>query len=734
MKTTLITRHNSPALVAKDIRRAINEELKEQRPTYFVGRQSESQEALEILTSYPDPQYRPPMFVFGLSGIGRRSLVRDFGRNNLSYSKTIEVNLREGDLLPELLLKLSTALAHSNIGNPNEFLKHHSTRDHHLLIIDIIESLVGICATSTLPIIVDQGAIAAENRTLRSDFDSLYSAVTTEQRADCVLITNHRIHPAAGTALPSVRVSELSQSATQNFVRLLARDRSLRLSASDVEAIGQYSRGYPPAVVFAIGEALTYGVPHVVANQQALVNFSANIFLRQLSTDEKITKPMAEILQLLANYSPLPLSIIQAFVGIAENEKLAELISYLIDFAFILPEGINYRISEPIRDAAYRTFGGYRLDHKLISDLLEMHLKKSEDDEDRLVLAQNLFRATLIAGQKESTYAVGLASDLVQLTTQAYHDQEYDNALKFGSRAVEIRPDSANVRRYVAQALIRKEEYGKAEIHIKALIEQGHLGEAFYVRGFMARRKHEYEPAIENYLKSIEYGRGGPAIHRELASCYFERGNIPKAEAHINIAQKASPHNRFVVDLQCIIALRTGNMAAAKKALAVLERVDPSGFYQHRMSTFEQAQGHQAEALEYAKKAVDSVTRPQFEILANLANCQIEAGQLPEAGSTLSDLQKRFSGTHHDAMVGLRCKLEIKRGEIDIAEALWSRIREKGTGVHSGLRLALLNRKAQLKSLSGPELKEQAELLDRLKNVDWLRNERLLGSVVSIEE
>jgi tetratricopeptide (TPR) repeat protein len=514
----------------------------------------------------------------------------------------------------------------------------------------------------------------------------------------------------------------------------MARDRGLKLNATDVEAISLYSRGYPPAVLFAMSEAQIYGVPHIIANQHALVNFSAQIFVKQLTSDKKISDGMARVLQLLANYSPLPLSIIQSFVGITDNDQLADLVSHLIDFAFVLPEGLNYRISEPIRDAAYRVFGGYRLNHKLVSDLLEKHLKETNDDEDRLVLAQSLFRATLLSGQNESSYAVGLASDLVQLTAQSYHDQEYDNALKFGTRAVEMRPDSANVRRYVAQALIRKEMYEEAEVHINALIEQGHLGEAFYVKGFMARRRRDCGPAIENYLRSIEYGRGGPAIHRELASCYFEEANLSKAQEHIGVARRAAPHNRFVVDLECTIAIRTGDIPAAKRALAVLEKVDSGAFYEHRMSTLEQAQGHPAEALAYAEKAVEHLARPQFEILANLANCQIEGGRFSEAGRTLAELQRRFAGTHHDAMIGLRCKLETRRSEIEIAEALWKEIREQGTGVHLGLRLALLNRKAQMRALSPAEATEQADLVNRLAGIDWPRNERLFGSVMSSDE
>lgn len=155
MKATLVTRQSSPTLVAKDIRRVLAARLAERRPRYFVGRQNESQEALEILTSFSDPQYRPPLFVFGLNGIGRRSLVQDVGRNSLSYPKTLEIGLREGDLLPELLLRLSTALARQEIINPIEFLKIQILRRSEDVVADIVKGLVDVCSASTLPVIVD---------------------------------------------------------------------------------------------------------------------------------------------------------------------------------------------------------------------------------------------------------------------------------------------------------------------------------------------------------------------------------------------------------------------------------------------------------------------------------------------------------------------------------------------------------------------------------------------------
>jgi tetratricopeptide (TPR) repeat protein len=520
----------------------------------------------------------------------------------------------------------------------------------------------------------------------------LYNEVARNRAVDAIIISNRRLYGPGGADLPSVRVPELPPAATQNLLRLIGRDRGLSFDVAQLETLAIYSRGYPPAVQFAVDEARTYGVAHVMANQAALVNFSAEIFLKQLRSDNRISMNMSDAMKLLSSYSPLPLSVIGNYCGIAQQEFVHDM-EYLIDSVFVLPEGANYRISEPVRDAAYRAFGGMMVDHGRVLELLEEYIDHEPDDDARLSLSQCIFRASLLAGSgSKPRFAVGLASDFIQVATQSYHDQDYDLAIKYGMAAIDLRPQSVDLRRYVAQALIRKEHDEEAETHITALIDAGQLKEAYYVRGFAARRKREYTEAIAYYEKSLAHGRRGVAVHREFAICYFEDGNIRKAEVHIREAERQSPHNKYIIDLRCVIAIRLGDLTSAERTLDILDRVETGGFAEHRRSTFEQARGDHQRALEYALTAMTKMPNPPFEVVANLANCQIEAGRPEDAIETLTLMAKRFRGTHHDAQVGLRCKYEIRFGEISNAGGLWRTLREKRTPVHSGLRLAMLGR------------------------------------------
>ncbi|MEQ6335776.1 hypothetical protein V2I08_20550, partial [Sphingobium sp. MK2] len=88
MKSALITKQASPALVASDIRRAINTKISETRPKHFIGRTSEVDQTIDLITSFTSPDYRPPIVLYGLPGIGRRSLLESVARDGLSLKRT----------------------------------------------------------------------------------------------------------------------------------------------------------------------------------------------------------------------------------------------------------------------------------------------------------------------------------------------------------------------------------------------------------------------------------------------------------------------------------------------------------------------------------------------------------------------------------------------------------------------------------------------------------------------
>jgi tetratricopeptide (TPR) repeat protein len=550
----------------------------------------------------------------------------------------------------------------------------------------------------------------------------LFSALGEDISVDLGIASTRRIRSSDGAPLPGLRIAELDATSTQRLIRLLATHERIQLTREQAESLSRYVAGYPPAANFAIQEAKVYGVAHVVENQRTLVEFNERAFLSSLISNKKISPTMQSILQALSAFSPLPREVLVELVEDASDDSFDDALSALIDFVFVVPSGTHYRITAPIRDAAYRRLNGLRVDASRIVQLLESFLAENDDDDARLELGETLFRAATLSG-KVSAGAVNLARDLIEITTQSYYDQNYDRVLEIGQRAIDARPNNVDVRRVVAQALIRREHFSQAEEHIAHVTALGALKEAFYIRGFLERNRRDYQAAIAAYKRSIEYGRRGVAVHRELATCYFHLDLLEDAKREVRLAEQADSHNVYVLDLKCTIAMRSGDEEGVRRALDLLSRLDAGSFYPHRRSTYELSHGNIEDALKYARIATDNENRPVFETIANLANCQIEAGLISDAADALLELDTRFSNIRRDTRLGLHCKLELRRGDAYTAEVFWKQIGNKELPVHRALRLNTLRIFQASRDLTDTE---RAEFVDLSAILDEARAKKLL--------
>lgn len=725
MRGELATRQTNPRLVALDIRRVLNRELEKRRPHLFLGRNEAMESALDLITS--DSR---PLITYGLKGIGRRTLLGEVGRNSLSYSKNIKIEIRSGDELPELYLYIQSYMGLISRGAENDFISEARNIDLHELVSQIVIALASICQSGTYPILIDYGALTGDDGRLISGFQLLFSVLSEDVSVDLGIASARRVRSSDGVPLPGLRVTELDVASTQRLIRLLASHERLQLTRDQAESLSRYVAGYPPAANFAIQEAKIYGVAHVVENQRTLVEFNERAFLSSLVNSKKISPTMQSILQTLSAFSPLPREVLVECMRGDLGDSFDESLTALIDLAFVVPKGAHYRITAPIRDAAYRRLNGLRVDASRIVELLEAYLAENDDDDARLELGETLFRAATLSG-KASAGAVSLARDLIEITTQSYYDQNYDRVLEIGQRAIDARPNNVDVRRVVAQALVRREHFAQAEEHIAHVTALGALKEAFYIRGFLERTRRDYDAAIAAYKRSIEYGRRGVAVHRELATCYFHLDLLDDAKREIRLAEQADSHNVYVLDLKCTIAMRSGDEEGVRNALELLSRLDAGSFYPHRRSTYELSHGNIEDALKYARIATDTENRPVFETVANLANCQIEAGLIPDAADTLLELDQKFSSIRRDTRLGLHCKLELRRGDARTAEIFWSQITNKDIPVHRALRLntlKLINAERDLTEVEVAEFESLSEILDESRAKKLLLSAGALSS------
>lgn len=142
----------------------------------------------------------------------------------------------------------------------SKFLADQEKNTQETRLADTLHLMKMACTAGTLPIIVDDGAIAHPNGVIQPEFEALYHLIEADPEVDAVIVARRLLYGNGGTNVPSLRVPKLDLSSTQNLIRIMGRNVGLVFDRVDTEAIATYSRGYPSAVRFALDEARERGI------------------------------------------------------------------------------------------------------------------------------------------------------------------------------------------------------------------------------------------------------------------------------------------------------------------------------------------------------------------------------------------------------------------------------------------------------------------------------------------
>jgi tetratricopeptide (TPR) repeat protein len=232
------------------------------------------------------------------------------------------------------------------------------------------------------------------------------------------------------------------------------------------------------------------------------------------------------------------------------------------------------------------------------------------------------------------------------------------------------------------RALIKLGEFASAETEIESLRQSNYLRESSFLNGLLQRHKGDTRSAIRSYEAALERGYRGMAIHRELAQCHLDLGEIPDAKHHAEQALRLGADNRYLIDLQIKIAVLERDEQSALSKLEMLKTVDRPEFYHHRASTVHLAFGRNTQALEHAQNAMAQVGRPTLAMLSQISMCEVRNGLLDEAAEHIRRMEAEFPNQHQDIRIGVKCLLETARHRYADALVLWNQLRHKERPVH----------------------------------------------------
>lgn len=718
LRRALVRRENTPKALARDIRYHLDELLRERQHPYFVGRSADVEALEHALTPIDGSPPPHAIFVMGLPGIGRRSLVRNTVPRILGLHKYVEVRVGEGDSINDICVKVA------------DHVEPYSTREgFDLLVRDILRlseqealrrtlrNLRALTNVGELPILLDEGGLLDNEGYIREPVRSIVAGLTPSDEAYLFFISQRYPQPSQDSQVPVVRLQPLPESETRRLISMYANRLGLRISSEYVSELAEYIAGYPPAAYFAVQQAKYYGLDLVMADKSRLVQFTSGVFLRHLAGLNLDTLDQ-DLLRLTAIHSPLPLPTIATVLEF-EIPKLHATLIRLIDLALIITtDDGHYRIAEPIAAAAVSAFGfPTQEQHRAVAiDLNKYVVDHFEVGRPQLELSRVLFRAAQLAGDKEiASHAFHLANDLIILTETHYHSRNYFAAASCARVALQQRPDSITARSFLIRSLIHQEEWENAESQISALKAYAPPRDIHFLAGFLERRQGNVDAAIQEYKTSERLGRKGAAIKRELGQCYFIAGNLEEASQYIHEALKSHGDNPYIVDLWAQVATRQRDEATARQALSRLEVLDTPLYYNHRRSRIELAFGDLLEARNAARLAVENEESSPFEAIAQLAYCEIELGNIDAAEGLLAKLDSRFKNIRRNIRTSLRCRWETKRGRFRDALMLAEQIDDKRSPYYKKIRLHALEGELGAAALSDKDRAAYQSELDRLQ-------------------
>ncbi|MFM9370088.1 tetratricopeptide repeat protein [Streptomyces sp. Da 82-17] len=649
---------------ARKIRTLIDDLVRQGQSPRFVGRSTEIAKLQDVFAA-PEPGAESQVAcVAGLSGIGRRATLTKMVRESLDLEALLVVDVEPGDTVQALAAKLSALVDPSE--TPEESLrrtKEITALGDERALARALGKLQEICDYHQMPVLNDTGGLLDNDGDIAPFILDLIEALGQYPNVVTALLTHRRPAPerfvARGMRPPSVvHLQPLDDSDISRLVGLMAKARQLTLAPATVKKITGAVHGYPPSVTYALELVQAYG-PDLGIRGTMLSDFGASPFMRYLK-DNKFSGLEQKILRVMAANSPLPLQVLQEATGTSDEDVQRALVR-LIDLSLIVPTpGGWYEVSGPATDAIRREFGSCHKDeYGAVASRLDEFLAMSDDGTDFLALQRTLFRAIDMAGQRSTPRAYALVTDRVKLAEQYYHEQEYQRAVDMATDALGSDPNIHQARMTLIRAHVKLSEYDEAREHIGHLKQRGQIRDAFFLLGFLERHRGEHREALNNYQKALDSGRGGMAIHRDMADCCVRLGDLVRAEEHISRAEEKQPDNRYVVDLKIQIACKLGDRQTALNLLVRLADIDRAEMVSHRTSRVEYLSGNMEDAYEFALRAVNMSDKVRFEVLANYIQCALRTNRVSEASVALEQLDRKFSRQRRDIRTGLRARLCI---------------------------------------------------------------------------
>lgn len=721
LKRALIRTESSPSIIAREIHHHIINAAENYQHPLFLGR-ARQREILEDIVTPFDGRKKPKTFVvFGLPGIGRRSLISSCTNELFGLQRVVEIELEAGDNTNSLCIKLADKIEpYSCQEELRDLIVEIDSLSESSALERALRNIEKLVLGGELPVFVDAGGCLNNNGTFKNYINKLLVESDKYKDAYFVFILVRRVNKENECDIECLPIDQLSSKSISQLLSKLSDKYEFEINQSQISDLTDYIDGYPPSANYVAKQASIYGVPALISDKRQLVMFSKRRFVSHIK-DQNLTEGDESVLRILSSFSPLPLEALLSLYGEGfDRNKAHDKIYELIDCSLIrVTEGQNYRISDPIKGSVRDVLGSSKnSEMERVVSPLRAHIKNVAD-ETKLDFSRVLFRINFNLGyETDAKIGIRLRSDFIKILEQAYHQQRYKDAVKLGYEAVKECPDDSSARTFLIKALIQEETWDEAERFIDDLYPTDELRNVYYLRGFLERKRGQIREAIKSYNLAKSNGRGGVGLQRELAHCYIMIDDFDPARKHIEKALSMQPDNSHLIDMGAKLEIKCGDEESSEKYINQLELIDDSKHYHMRASTFHLKFGRTQSALEHAKSSIQSGGKRFLSGRVQLIKSLIAASSFDIAKKELSELDNDFRNKINDVKISLKCTLASAENDNYVGLQLIEKFTSSSTKQAKGFKKKFLTALTTDMSVPYEKRKEYTSQLNQLTAVD----------------
>lgn len=569
----------------------------------FLGRHKDLQRgARKLSVGSPVPKV---LVATGLEGVGRRSYVQKLAKEALNLEIWPMVPLHSSATLEDLFI--ANLLAHRVLRQVQveaEIDRFRALTDEQQ-VQEIVDGLETAAANGYMPCLVDQGAVLDSSGHYYDDFESLIREISLRRMAYLSIVHNRTPSIENNDLRRFVYIHQLRPLEpidTRSLLSRLLREIEVDASEPDIQRLADAVAGYPPAAYFMVEQIELRGMDMVLRDEAVLADYqnrSFGRFLREIGLSET----EKTVLRYLSQEDRLPIEAVATATGSAEGEVVSA-ISRLQDLNAVEALDDSYSIAGPLVYAVERNFGGFnRRWYEQAYERLSAHYWVA----DAAIPSLSVVDATLHAGLRIGTYGVQRfgklvrPSVLVRAANDMYHEREYEIALEYAERALQIGRPTPQILEVKIKSLAQLRRWEPAK---QALREYREFGErrAWYLDGFIERKRGNHNEACKKFQQGYSLGDKSTALLRDYAESLYRIGYDSRARDLVNEAVAREPGNVFLRDLKARIELAFGTIPEAEAAVEELRTVDLNErFYPVRRAEFLLGRQGNAEALKAAK-------------------------------------------------------------------------------------------------------------------------------------